>query len=96
MPKAVFTMKLEPALRAEFMAEAAADQRPASQVMRELMRDYVKSRRAAREYDSHLQHKVEIARTQREVGRHVSNDEIEKEAMTRRAKLLSRTNTDNG
>ena len=36
--EAVFTMKLEPELRAEFMAEAAGEDRPASQVMRELMR----------------------------------------------------------
>ena len=42
MPKqAVFTMKLEPELRDQFMAEAAAAHRPASQVMRELMRAFV-------------------------------------------------------
>ena len=36
--EAVFTMKLEPELRAAFMAEAEALDRPASQVVRELMR----------------------------------------------------------
>ena len=42
MPKeAVFTMKLEPELRADFMAEAKASHRPASQLLRELMRDFV-------------------------------------------------------
>ena len=35
--EAVFTMKLEPELRADFMAEVAGDDRPASQVMRELI-----------------------------------------------------------
>ena len=35
--KAVFTMKLEPELRDTFMAEAAADDRPAAQVVRELI-----------------------------------------------------------
>ncbi|TIT81411.1 MAG: antitoxin of toxin-antitoxin stability system, partial [Mesorhizobium sp.] len=41
MPKeAVFTLKLEPELRDAFMAETEADHRPASQVVRELMRDY--------------------------------------------------------
>ncbi len=49
--KAVFTMKLEPELRDTFMAEAAADDRPAAQVVRELMRDYINQRREAREYD---------------------------------------------
>lgn len=42
IPKeAVFTMKLEPELRADFMAEAKASHRPASQLLRELMRDFV-------------------------------------------------------
>jgi len=51
MPKeAVFTTKLEPEPRAEFMAEAA--HRPASQVMRELMREFVQSPREARELRS--------------------------------------------
>jgi predicted transcriptional regulator len=49
MPKAaVFTMKLDAALRAEFMAEAANEDRPASQVVRELMRGYIVQRRQAR------------------------------------------------
>ena len=38
--QAVFTMKLEPELRAEFMAEAEAAHRPASQILRELMREF--------------------------------------------------------
>ena len=37
--EAVFTMKLEPELRDAFMAEAAELDRPASQIVRELMRD---------------------------------------------------------
>jgi hypothetical protein len=46
--EAVFTMKLEPELRDAFMAEALASHRPASQVMRELMRDFVQHQREAR------------------------------------------------
>ncbi|SFU72895.1 hypothetical protein SAMN05216339_1098 [Nitrosomonas eutropha] len=41
-------MKLEPELRETFMAEAVSEDRPASQVMRELMRGYIKQRRQAR------------------------------------------------
>ena len=78
MPKeAIFTMKLEPALRAEFMAEAAGEDRPASQVMRELMRDYIEQRRQAREYDNYLRGKVEAGRASMRAGRGRSNDEIE-------------------
>ena len=48
MPKeAVFTMKLEPELREAFMAEAEASDRPASQVVRELMREFVARQRHA-------------------------------------------------
>ena len=50
--QAVFTMKLEPELRAEFMAEAEAAHRPASQVLRELMREFVQRQRESREYDA--------------------------------------------
>ena len=38
---AVFTLKLEPQLRDAFIAEAQAAHRPASQVVRDLMREFV-------------------------------------------------------
>ena len=50
--EAVFTLKLEPELRAAFMAEAEAAHRPASQVVRELMREFVERQRQAREYEA--------------------------------------------
>ncbi len=88
MPKeAVFTMKLEPALRAEFMAEAEAAHRPASQVLRELMREYVQHQREAREYDEFLHRKVEIARSSMRAGQGRSNDEVEADFATRRASV---------
>ena len=49
--EAVFTMKLEAELRDEFMAEAEAARRPASQILRELMRDFVRRQREAREHN---------------------------------------------
>ena len=77
--KAVFTMKLEPELRDTFMAEAAADDRPAAQVVRDLMRGYIEQRRQAPEYTAYLHRKVEIARADIVAGRSYSNDEIEAE-----------------
>lgn len=88
--KAVFTMKLEPELRETFMAEAAAADRPASQVVRELMRDYIERRRQLRDYDEFLHQKVNRARKQITAGQHVSQEEVEAEAVARRAKLLRR------
>lgn len=49
--QAVFTMKLESELREKFMAVAASEDRPASQIMRELMRAYIEQRRQSKEYD---------------------------------------------
>lgn len=40
--EAVFTMKLDPEVRDEFMAEAQAMDRPASQAVRDLMREFVR------------------------------------------------------
>jgi predicted transcriptional regulator len=86
MPKdAVFTMKLEPELRAEFMAEAEASHRPASQVLRELMREFVQRQREARAYDEFLRGKVEAGRASMRTGQGRSNDEVEAEFAARRA-----------
>jgi predicted transcriptional regulator len=86
MPKqAVFTMKLEPSLRDEFMAEAEATHRPASQVVRELMREFVQRQRDAREYDEFLRRKVEAGRASMRAGQGQSNDEVEAEFAARRA-----------
>lgn len=90
MPKeAVFTMKLEPALRAEFVAEAEAAHRPASQVVRELMREFVLRQREARGYDEFLRRKVEAGRTSMLAGIGRSNDEVEAEFVARRASVTS-------
>jgi len=89
MPKdAVFTMKIEPELRDEFMAEAQAARRPASQLVRELMRDYVQRQRDARDYDAFLRGKVDAARSSMRDGRGRSDAEVEAEFAARRAELL--------
>lgn len=75
--QAVFTMKLEPELREKFMAEAAIEDRPASQIMRELMRGYIEQRRQAREYDDYLREKVKAGRVSMRTGLGRSNDEVE-------------------
>jgi hypothetical protein len=40
-----FNFRVEPGLKAEFVAAAAADDRPAGQVLRDFMRRYVAARR---------------------------------------------------
>ena len=88
--EAVFTIKLEPDLRTEFMAEAAGEDRPASQVMRELMRGYITQRRREREYDDYLQHKVETARASKDANRGRTNDEVEATFAARRHQIATK------
>ena len=87
--EAVFTMKLEADLRSEFMAEAEAARRPASQVLRELMREFVQRQRDARDYDDFLKIKVEAGRTSMRAGLGKSNVEVEAAFATRRANAMN-------
>lgn len=72
--EAVFTMKLEPELRDAFMKAAAAADRPASQIVREMMRDYVQQ---DREYVAWLQRKVDRARADMAAGRVHSHEDVQ-------------------
>lgn len=88
--EAVFTMKLESELRAEFLAAAAANDRPASQVVRELMRGYIAHQSQARDYDGYLRGKVKIARASMRAGRGHSNEKVEAEFASKRSRTTSR------
>ena len=96
LKEAVFTMKLEPELRADFIAEAEAADRPASQIMRELMRHYVRRQREARQYDDFLREKVDAARTSVQAGTGRSNEEVESAFATRRAQAVKKAGGSSG
>jgi predicted transcriptional regulator len=59
--ESVFTLKLETELRDAFVAEAAAMHRPASQLVRDFMREFVDSRKEEREHDAWFRGEVEKA-----------------------------------
>jgi predicted transcriptional regulator len=90
--EAVFTMKLEPELRDAFMAEAEAVHRPASQVVRDLMRQFVESQRETREYDEFLRRKVDLARKAIEAGDWRSDEDVDTEFAARRNALIASDN----
>jgi len=81
-------MKLEPELRDEFMAAAQAADRPASQVVRELMREFVQRQRDEQAYNDFLRRKVEVARASMRAGRGRSNEEVEADAQASITELL--------
>jgi len=85
---AVFTMKLEPELRDQFMAEAQALDRPASQVVRDLMREFVRRQCEAREHEAFVRRKVDAGRKDMRAGRGRANAEVESDNAARRARLL--------
>lgn len=82
---AVFTMKLEPELRDEFMAAAEASHRPASQVVRELMREFVQRQQG---HDAFLHRKVAAARRSIDEDRGRSDKAVEADFAARRARLM--------
>ncbi len=84
---AVFTMKLEPDLRDAFMAAAEAAHRPASQVVRELMREFVQRQDDADSYRAFVTRKVELSRESIRRGEGRSNEEVEAEFAARRARV---------
>jgi predicted transcriptional regulator len=87
---AVFTMKLEPDLRAAFMAEAEASHRPASQVVRELMRDFVQQQQELREHTAFVQRKVDVARKSVRDGEGRANADVEAAFAARRAQITDK------
>ena len=88
MPKeAVFTMKLDAELRDAFMAEAAAADRPASQIVRQMMRDFIRQRQEERDYDAFYRRKVERALRSVEAGDVLSEEEVRAEFARRREAL---------
>lgn len=86
---AAFTMKLEPELRDAFMAAAEAAHRPASQVVREMMRDYVQRQADERDHEAFVRRKVEAARAAMRAGQGLADDAVEAEAefAARRARV---------
>ncbi len=89
--EAVFTMKLEPKLRKQFMAEVNAAHRPASQVVRDLMRDFIERQHRAREYDAFLHGKVAAARASLREGKGRTNDQVEAKFAKRRKQAAAQT-----
>lgn len=84
---AVFTMKLEADLRDDFMAAAQATHRPASQVVRELMREFIRREQERHDDAAFVHAKVAAARAARHAGPGRANEVVEAEYAARRARL---------
>jgi hypothetical protein len=81
----IFTLKIKPDLLAEFVAEADFMHRPASQILRDLMREFIQTQREARNYDEFLKQKVEASRVSMHAEIGHSNEVVEFLFANRRA-----------
>ncbi len=71
------------------MVEVEAAHRPASQVLCELMREFVQRQRESREYDEFLGRKVDADRASMHAGVGHFNDEVEATFAARRAAVAN-------
>ena len=86
--ESLLSVELDTELRDQFVAEAEALHRPASQLLHELISDFVQRQREAREYDDFLRLKVEKARTSIAAGRWRSSEEVEADFAAQRERLM--------
>jgi predicted transcriptional regulator len=97
MPKeAMFTLKLEADLHESFMREAAETDRPASQIVREFMREFVEKQRAARDHNAWFRAEVEkgLREADDPAVQRISHDEVAEKWRRDRAELLLRSDRD--
>lgn len=91
MPKeAIFNVTIDAALHETFVAETTAADRPTSEVISELMQDFIARQREARAYDAFVRRKVARAEEDVRRGAVLSNEEVEARAAEQRARLLAR------
>jgi predicted transcriptional regulator len=89
--EAVFTMKLDNELRDAFMAEAAEMDRPASQIVRDLMREFLLQREEEKKsYLEFLRRKVEKSRASIAKGRYYTNEEVNARMQARLKELRAK------
>ena len=89
---AVFTMKLESDLRDQFLAVAEAMDRPASQIVREFMREFIQRQRETREHDAWFRGEVEQAMREADdpTVTRISHEDVQSNWRRQRAELVKR------
>lgn len=86
--EAVFTVKLETELRDAFVAEAAAVHQPASQLVREFMREFIRNRQEEREHDAWFRAEVQKALDDKRPG--IPHEQVVREVRARIDQVATR------
>lgn len=85
MTESTFTFRVDDDLKARFTDAAKAHDRTGAQLLRDFMRDYVKRRHEAAEYDAWFRHQVQIGIDQANAGQLIPAEDVEAEFADRRA-----------
>ncbi|PWR21783.1 hypothetical protein [Zavarzinia compransoris] len=87
MSDVTFTFEVDEDLKNEFTAAADATDSDSAQVLRDLMRDFVRRQHEAADYDAWFRAQVQIGLDQARAGDLFSHEEVEAEAAAWRADL---------
>jgi hypothetical protein len=89
--EAVFTVKLETELRDAFLAEAEAVHQPASQLVRQFMREFIRDRQEAREHDAWF--RTEVQKALDDPSPRIPHDEVMRETLEIIERIAGRKKT---
>ena len=87
--QAVLTLQLDVELHDAFMEAAKASHQPASQILRDMMRDFVSQQTTDPDYMAFLTRKVDIARSQLVSGKSLDETDVEQEFAARRSAVVA-------
>jgi predicted transcriptional regulator len=90
MGEATFTFRVDEALKAEFTQAAKESDRTAAEVLRDLMRDYVRGREEREAYDAWFIAEVEKGIVEADAGLLIPHEQVEAESAAWRAEMLRR------
>jgi predicted transcriptional regulator len=88
MGEATFTFRVDEALKAEFAQAARESDRTAAQLLRDLMRDYVREKDEREAYDAWFIAEVEKGIADADAGNLISNEEMKARTAAWRGELL--------
>ena len=91
MPESTVVVRVDEELKAAFSDAAKAADRTASQLLRDFMRDFVRSQADAADYDSWFRGKVAEGRADVRAGRVSPSEEVESHFARRRSEALRKT-----
>lgn len=83
--EAIFTLTLEQELRDEFVAAAEASDQSPTEILQDMMQDFILQQKMAPDYLAFMQKKVAIARSELAAGKGIPGEEVEQRFAAMRA-----------